>query len=172
MEVCSGVGQRNPTPVPPRAERMKWLEWFFRHCMLWAISKDMQYILWSILECAVSGKWQVKVERTFFLSRLQKNFEVKFLANPSAVPLACRSSLTGCTSHLQQGWAYLHIRVWCTVGRRWKTWLLTARLCSSRKGSRTTPSLTGNVRRSSSLWLAGIEEGEKAWTFPLASAVQ
>lgn len=67
---------------------------------------------------------------------------------------------------------YLHISVWCTVGRKWKTWLLTAKLCSNRKGSNTTPSLTGNVRRSSSLWLAGIEEGEKAWTFPLASAVR
>lgn len=49
---------------------------------------------------------------------------------------------------------HLHISVWCTDGRKWKTWLLTARLCSSLKGSRTTPSLTGNVSRSSSLWLA------------------
>lgn len=43
------------------------------------------------------------------------------------------------------------MRVWWTEGRKWKTWLLTARLCSRRKGSSTTPSLTGNVRRSSSL---------------------
>lgn len=49
---------------------------------------------------------------------------------------------------------HLHMSVWCTDGRKWKTWLLTARLCSSLKGSRTTPSRTGNVRRSSSLWLA------------------
>lgn len=49
---------------------------------------------------------------------------------------------------------YLHMSVWCTDGRKWKTWLLTARLCSNLKGSRTTPSRTGNVKRSSSLWLA------------------
>lgn len=49
--------------------------------------------------------------------------------------------------------------VWWTEGRRWKTWLLTARLCSKRNGSSTTPSLTGNVSRSSSLGLA--ERGEK-----------
>lgn len=49
---------------------------------------------------------------------------------------------------------YLHMRVWWTEGRRWKTWLLTARLCSKRNGSSTTPSLTGNVSRSSSLGLA------------------
>lgn len=49
---------------------------------------------------------------------------------------------------------YLHMSVWCTDGRKWKTWLLTARLCSSLNGSKTTPSRTGKVRRSSSLWLA------------------
>ena len=46
---------------------------------------------------------------------------------------------------------YLHIRVWYTDSRRWKTWLLTARLCSSRNGGNTTPSRTGNVNRSSSI---------------------
>lgn len=138
---------------------------------LHTISKDMQYILWRILELVVSGKWQVRVERTFFLSRLEilkwNSWQIQARHLQPATPPS-----QGTLSHLQQGWAHLHIRVWCTVGRRWKTWLLTARLCSRRKGSRTTPSLTGNVRRSSSLWLAGIEEGEKAWTFPLASAVQ
>lgn len=55
---------------------------------------------------------------------------------------------------------HLHMSVWCTDGRKWKTWLLTARLCSSLKGSRTTPSLTGKVSRSSSLWLAARVERE------------
>lgn len=55
---------------------------------------------------------------------------------------------------IQYMMSYLHMSVWCTEGRKWKTWLLTAKLCSSLKGSRTTPSRTGNVRRSSSLWLA------------------
>lgn len=39
-----------------------------------------------------------------------------------------------------------------------KTWLLTARLCSNLKGSRTTPSRTGNVRRRSSLGLPAQRE--------------
>lgn len=55
--------------------------------------------------------------------------------------------------------SYLHMSVWWTEGRRWNTWLLTARLCSKRKGSSTTPSLTGKVSRSSSLGFA--ERGEK-----------
>lgn len=46
---------------------------------------------------------------------------------------------------------YLHMSVWYTDSRKWKTWLLTARLCSNRNGGRTTPSRTGNVRRSSSI---------------------
>lgn len=167
MEVCVVWVRENPTPVPPRAERMKWLQWLFRPCMVWASSKDMQYVLWSILGRAVSRKWQVRVPASWrdVLPYPGYNFgsEIPGKSKRSAVPLLPPS---------QQGWAYLHMSVWCTVGRRWKTWLLTARLCSSRKGSRTTPSRTGNVRRSSSLWLAGIEEGEKAWTFPLASAVQ
>lgn len=53
--------RENPTPVPPRAERMKWLQWLFRSCMAWASSRDMQYILWSISERVVSRKWQVRV---------------------------------------------------------------------------------------------------------------
>lgn len=56
--------------------------------------------------------------------------------------------------------SYLHMSVWWTEGRRWKTWLLTARLCSKRNGSSTTPSLTGNVSRSSSLGFA--EEGRES----------
>ena len=50
---------------------------------------------------------------------------------------------------------YLHINVWCTDCRRWKTWLLTAKLCSNLNGSRTTPSRTGNVMRISSLIALG-----------------
>lgn len=45
---------------------------------------------------------------------------------------------------------YLHIRVWCTVGLSWNTWLLTARLCSSLNGGKMIPSLTGNVSLNSS----------------------
>lgn len=44
----------------------------------------------------------------------------------------------------------LHINVWCTVGFNWNTWLLTAKLCSRRKGGRIIPSLTGKVNLSSS----------------------
>lgn len=44
----------------------------------------------------------------------------------------------------------LHSNVWCTVGFNWNTWLLTAKLCSRRKGGRIIPSLTGNVNLSSS----------------------
>lgn len=43
-----------------------------------------------------------------------------------------------------------HISVWCTVGFNWNTWLLTARLCSKRKGGKIMPSRTGNVSLSSS----------------------
>lgn len=48
-------------------------------------------------------------------------------------------------------WSDLIIRVLYTESRSWKTWLLTARLCSNLKGSNTTPSRTGKVRRRSSL---------------------
>lgn len=48
-------------------------------------------------------------------------------------------------------WFDLIIRVLYTESRSWKTWLLTARLCSNLKGSNTTPSRTGKVRRRSSL---------------------
>lgn len=43
-----------------------------------------------------------------------------------------------------------HIKVWCTVGFSWNTWLLTARLCSRRNGGRIMPSRTGNVSLNSS----------------------
>lgn len=45
---------------------------------------------------------------------------------------------------------YLHMSVWWTVGLSWKTWLLTARLCSRRKGGKMIPSRTGNVSLNSS----------------------
>lgn len=64
--------------------------------------------------------------------------------------------------------SYLHMRVWWTEGRRWKTWLLTARLCSKRNGSSTTPSLTGNVSRSSSLGLAEWEGKKQRVNFELS----
>lgn len=67
---------------------------------------------------------------------------------------SCQQEVNQNVSHPFSGhYIYLHMSVWCTEGRKWKTWLLTARLCSSLKGSKTTPSRTGNVRRSSSLWL-------------------
>ena len=40
--------------------------------------------------------------------------------------------------------------VWWTVGFSWNTWLLTAKLCSSRNGDNKMPSRTGKVNRSSS----------------------
>lgn len=43
-----------------------------------------------------------------------------------------------------------HMRVLYTVGFSWNTWLLTARLCSSRNGGRIIPSRTGKVNLSSS----------------------
>lgn len=51
---------------------------------------------------------------------------------------------------LNENELYLHMRVWCTVGLSWKTWLLTARLCSSLNGGKMIPSLTGNVSLNSS----------------------
>ena len=156
----------------------------YRTCCLWKATGDsvcefeghFPYLGYNLVALVVTGWWLDLMILEVF-SNLNDSinlwiFKVKFLANLNGVHLACHPSITGCKTSSQQGRAYLHISVWWTVGRKWKTWLLTARLCSSRKGSRTTPSLTGNVRRSSSLWLAGIEEGEKAWTFPLASAVQ
>lgn len=107
----------------------------------------------------------------FFLSRPYFLMS-KSMTDPNKAHLTHHFAFSHARLPQNTAQTYLHISVWWTVGRRWKTWLLTARLCSSRKGSNTTPSLTGNVRRSSSLWLAGIEEGEKVWTFPLASAVQ
>lgn len=69
----------------------------------------------------------------------------------------CSSIFTHCVCVAA---SHLHMSVWWTVGRRWKMWLLTARLCSSLNGSRTTPSRTGNVSRSSSLRLPGKQDAD------------
>lgn len=48
----------------------------------------------------------------------------------------------------------LHINVWYAVARSWKALVLSDLLCSSRNGSNTTPSRTGNVIRSSAMSLS------------------
>ena len=51
--------------------------------------------------------------------------------------------------HLQN--THRHSRVCCTDSRRWNTWLLTDKLCSSRNGGSMMPPRTGNVNLSWSL---------------------